>query len=682
MNRVAQSLHHELPLVRFAACRTFAREGYYVGHNHLGDESKVVRRAAALAHRAYANRINRVGGPGQNFDQLEYEEALAKDLGSDDDPPPPGGDPRFSLRALPRPLARPRKSRTRLLLKRLDDPDPVVQMQAVKGLWRWWYWRDDLGLRNRIEDALIAKLAAPTHPWVRRNLIEALYIIGDENIRYLYGNWIPALATKERRDRATAAQHATVNRLGEKYVAVLEKGNALQREGILRAISEFPDRPGRIGNDLEPVLFYDDALPRVSAALVRATADPDPTLRRLALQALISLRGYRDPALARAVAARQGDADAEVREAAGAAAKDFPLDLKPGRADPALVGLIGDLLISATPQAQAAALDLIARVGPTTDSDQFPEIRARLAAPSPLVRAAAFRALAAFPASFQDVGIQRNVRQALSDPDPDARVAAVRLALDPRTKTPERDLRKALEDDAPAHRVALLGMIAGNKTYASDLRLIGVVSDALDDGNQGVREKALQVIQTHPTLVSNPAIENSLRELSRSDNQRQKEIAAALLKSRGRSSGEGAAEEVLDLAYFTAQVLPVFNAIGEDGQNCVGCHRSHTILKMAPPGPDGQWSSQAARANFRAALRVVNLPKPADSLLVNKPTWEAAEEAEAQNDPTKHAHAGGVRFAKGSPEYQALLDWINAAPGSSPRIRRGPHRSQTRAPLR
>jgi hypothetical protein len=66
-------------------------------------------------------------------------------------------------------------------------------------------------------------------------------------------------------------------------------------------------------------------------------------------------------------------------------------------------------------------------------------------------------------------------------------------------------------------------------------------------------------------------------------------------------------------------------------------------------------------ANYRAALRVVNLETPADSLLVNKPTWEAAEEAEAQLDPTRKAHAGGVRFEPGSPAHQVLLDWINGA---------------------
>ncbi len=82
---------------------------------------------------------------------------------------------------------------------------------------------------------------------------------------------------------------------------------------------------------------------------------------------------------------------------------------------------------------------------------------------------------------------------------------------------------------------------------------------------------------------------------------------------------------------------------------------------MVAPGKDGDWTPEAVRANYRSALRVVNLARPAESLLLGKPTWEAAEEAEAQNDPTKKAHAGGVRFEPNSREYQTLLDWINGA---------------------
>ena len=202
-------------------------------------------------------------------------------------------------------------------------------------------------------------------------------------------------------------------------------------------------------------------------------------------------------------------------------------------------------------------------------------------------------------------------------------------------------------------------------TLKKDLRLLGVVSNSLVDLHAGVCEKALQLIQVQPSLMANAAIEHGLRELVQSPTctARQREIAKTLLATRGRSSSaaKGAGGERLDLAYFKARILPIFNRVGEDGQNCVGCHRSHTILKMVPPGKDGEWPAAAVRDNYGAALRVVNLANPTDSLLLGKPTWEAAEEAEAQNDPSKKAHAGGVRFHKNSPEFQTVLDWINGA---------------------
>jgi hypothetical protein len=279
------------------------------------------------------------------------------------------------------------------------------------------------------------------------------------------------------------------------------------------------------------------------------------------------------------------------------------------------------------------------------------------------VRAAALDALHAFPATHaKDV-----VLAGLADPEPVVRVAAVRLALTPKSKVSDKALHKALDDPAPAHRAALLDRMIADKRLRSDLRLLGVVANALADANGGVREKALAVIQASPSLVGNAAIENGLREIAENSatetnhNDRQRGIAAALLASRGRSSAGGSAKHRLDLAYFKAKVLPIFNNLGDDGQNCIGCHRSHTVLALIAPGKDGQWSPEAVRANYRAALRVVDLARPVESLIVNKPTWEAADEAEAQNDPTIKAHSGGIRFDKSSPEHQVLLDWINGA---------------------
>ena len=255
-NQLYKLLDDPRPLVRYAACRALERvsRSWYVlsplALPRLGDESKVVQRAAALALRTYGNQLNGHNKSAVNSFQLDFMEPLRDPLlGTSDDRTRRGATRIFAAHF--RDLSQ-EFTLADVLLERLDDPDPVVRMQAVKGLWRWWYWRSDLDLRNRIEDRLIAKLATPNHAWVRRNLIEALYVIGDENIRYLYSNWVPALATQERRDRATAAQHATVNRLAEKFTKALDAGSALQREGVLRAMCEFPERPGdggRIGND-------------------------------------------------------------------------------------------------------------------------------------------------------------------------------------------------------------------------------------------------------------------------------------------------------------------------------------------------------------------------------------------------------------------------------------------------
>ena len=111
-------------------------------------------------------------------------------------------------------------------------------------------------------------------------------------------------------------------------------------------MSEFFERPvlgGRIGNDLEPMLFYGDMVAKVAAALINQLADPDPTIRRLALEALVTIRGDRSAELARAVARRLGDPDASVRTWATTMMKEFPLKISPGKRDPATLALIDEL---------------------------------------------------------------------------------------------------------------------------------------------------------------------------------------------------------------------------------------------------------------------------------------------------------------------------------------------------
>jgi HEAT repeat protein len=649
-----------------AACQALSRVGDRRSVSalvaRLGDGSKVVRRGTAEALRSIGNRLNADTKPSETLDQVHVVTALTAALESPDVRTRRGATRVFAAHF--RNLSQ-ETDLADVLIRGIDDPDPVVAMQSVKGLWRWWYWRSDLDLRNRIEDALIASLKEPRHPWVRRNVIEALYILGDENIRYLFGHWIPSLAHESDREKAVEAQHATVNRIGSKYVAALKTGNKLQRDGVLRALSEFHERPavtgGRVGNDIEPMVFYDDTLPEVSQALISQMSDPDATIRRLALQGLMTLRGYRSDALARSVLARKADESDEVRHWAESMTGSFPVSVPRGEADADLLAVVEGLMSSDKPEARSAALEVLGRWGPLAGSNRSELVLKGLADPSAPVRSAALDALRAFPKLREEESVRRQVSKSLRDDDPAARLSAVRLALDYRGLGSDRALRSALEDTDPAHRSALLDAVAKSKTYFKDLRLVGAVSGALSDEDRGVRERALQAIQAHPDLVTNPAVEESLREVTRSDNARQKEIATALLKSRGRSSGSASADDVLDLAYFEAKVLPIFETEADDGQSCMGCHKSHTILKMVGPDKADRWTPDRVRANYRAALRVVDLQSPTESLLLHKPTWEAAAEAEAQSDPSIHAHAGGVRFEPGSAQYQAILDWINGA---------------------
>ena len=90
------------------------------------------------------------------------------------------------------------------------------------------------------------------------------------------------------------------------------------------------------------------------------------------------------------------------------------------------------------------------------------------------------------------------IEQGLGDADPQARAAAIRLALEPKAKIAESALRKALDDPAPTARIALLERIASEATLKKDLRLLGVVSNSLVDEHAGVCEKALQLIQSQP----------------------------------------------------------------------------------------------------------------------------------------------------------------------------------------
>ena len=263
----------------------------------LGDPSKLVQRTSAWAMRqAYSRHADSPSQP------------LIEALESADDRVRWGATRVFAAHfsALAR---RPGIAPT--LLKLVDDPAVTVRMQAVKGLWQLWFWTPDEGVKNQIEDALLASIAQPQPAWIASNLSDAIYNLADENIRYLYNNWVPLLARPEDRDRAIAGRLAVEDRLARKFAAVLDSPSNQQKRFLLHSLTEPPQRRGdvydlesdlataappvynRIGNDIEQIVFFGRSAERFAKSLLPLLDAPDPEMRELAAKASLLIRETR-----------------------------------------------------------------------------------------------------------------------------------------------------------------------------------------------------------------------------------------------------------------------------------------------------------------------------------------------------------------------------------------------------
>lgn len=284
----------------------------------LGDPSKLVQRTAAWACRQLFSRHENAPAP-----------LVANALASRDDRTRWAATRIFANHFAA--LAR-RPELAPVLAARIHDAVPTIRMQALKGLWQYWFWSADDGARNLIEDTFLSALAEPQHPWVERNLKEGIYNLADENIRYLYNNWIPLLARPEDRKRAIEGRLEVESRLARKFSAVLESGSGRQRRLLLAGLTEYPLRRGdiydlkadhsrpappvynRIGNDIEPPVFFGESADRFARALLPLLDSNDPELRRLATPATLLARDMKFPGVVEVAGKPGKDRDALVAE--------------------------------------------------------------------------------------------------------------------------------------------------------------------------------------------------------------------------------------------------------------------------------------------------------------------------------------------------------------------------------
>jgi hypothetical protein len=303
------------PLMRAQALETLGRFGLAsslsVAIKRLEDPSKLVARAAAWAVRQIYNRR-----PEQSADPL----IAALKSGSERQR---WGASRvfaahFSALARRDEFADP-------LLRLIDDKAPVVALHAVKASWQYWYWSPSAQVRGSIEDGVLAALKSMVHPWVERGLKESVYNLADENIRYLYNNWVPLLAKPEDRERVIQGRLTVEDRLATKFAAVLEKGPPLQAQRLLAGLSEFELRRGdvydpkadrstpfpavynRIGNDVETTVFFGSANDRMARAIAPYLKSEDAETRRLALLAAQVVRDVPFAQVSRLAGTLNGD---------------------------------------------------------------------------------------------------------------------------------------------------------------------------------------------------------------------------------------------------------------------------------------------------------------------------------------------------------------------------------------
>jgi hypothetical protein len=285
-------------LIRQAATEALGRLGRTPDAKLLGDGSKMVQRTAAWATRQAHSR----------HESLSVT-TLASALRAADDRTRWGATRVFAAHFAA--LARGAELAAPLQMLASSEPVPLIRMDAVKALWQFWFWTPDAKTKSGIEDTILAALGKPQHPWVAQNLRHAVYNIADENIRYLYNNWVPLLARQEDRERAIRGRLRLETRLAEKFAAVLDSGSPGQKKELLSSLVQLPLRRGdiydldadltktappvynRIGNDIEQIAFFGPGADRLARSLQPLLDSPDADLRALAARAVLLVRETR-----------------------------------------------------------------------------------------------------------------------------------------------------------------------------------------------------------------------------------------------------------------------------------------------------------------------------------------------------------------------------------------------------
>ena len=457
----------------------------------------------------------------------------------------------------------------------------------------------------------------------------------------------------------------------------------------------------RIGNDSDLIHFFKSSGPELEDALLACLKGADDSMKIEVLKAGSTLSEAGDAKFTLAALSLSEDSSPTVRQTVryvyeGGQRGILNLNT-PAVPDPDLVSKVVEILKHGNTDSQAVVLPLLAALPENSAWEQQADVPGALRSmleqrPRPANYAQVLDAASSFTSLMHEPKLQEQVLAGLHSFTPEIQRAAVQVSLehflsDPQTEPAVKTAFANLNTSAlsilleevgnPVFLKRRLGVAGGAVSQDQDYLnrnaaarkikepldyplVVDIVLASLLNPDANVSAAALDTLRKVKGVEQRPDFRAAMNKLQSSSNPRLKLIATSVLQGKDLSEALRDVQpgSVLDFRYFVTRIEPILATPGPDGKACVFCHASHVIFKLEPPNPDGVFSDQDSKDNYKYAMRVVDITNPDKSLILVKPT-RPTDSAGNVGDYLA-THNGGQRWHgnESSDQYRTILEWI------------------------
>ena len=461
----------------------------------------------------------------------------------------------------------------------------------------------------------------------------------------------------------------------------------------------------RIGNDSDLIHFFRSSGPELEDALLACLTGADETMKIEVLKAGSTLSGAGDERFALAALQLSEDPNLEVRQTVRYVYENGQRGIlnidAPAAPDPRLVSTVVEILRRGNPDSQAVVLPLLSGMTNGSPWEQQAGVLSALRflleeQPPPANYAEVLNAASSFRSLMDQPALRGRVLAGLNNQSPDVQRAAIRISLEHFLSAPETTplVKAAFSNLNSSKRNILIEEVNDPKFMRRHLGVAGgavsqdqqyflgknvayqkvpdfldnaIVFDAvmasLHDDDANVRAAALDLLRKVKDVEQRPDFRTALDQLQKDSNPRLRLIATNVLggKKLTEALRDVQPGSVLDFNYFVTKIEPVLAAPGADGKACVFCHANHVIFKLQTPNAEGVFSPQDSEANYKYAMRVVDINNPTQSLILIKPTRPT--DSAANVGDYLATHNGGQRWQgnESSWQYRTILEWIRGS---------------------